>query len=87
MSLLIRRSKGLRKSPMPHIYQPIIHRRDQFGKGSLKQVGHSVKFVQFTYRESLLSDTSAHFKDFGNACTCICTRFPCLFCRKSARTR
>lgn len=35
---------------MPHIYQPIIHRRDQFGKGSLKQVGHSVKFVQFTYK-------------------------------------
>lgn len=30
--------------------------------------GHSFKFVQFTYRASLLSDTSAYFKTLRKAC-------------------
>lgn len=37
------------KLPMPHIDLKVL-------------AGHSFKFVQFTYRASLLSETSAYFK-------------------------
>lgn len=45
----VKGSKGLRKLPMPHIDLKVL-------------AGHSFKFVQFTYRASLLSETSAYFK-------------------------